>query len=90
MINLNAYSGRELQNFLAMLNQFESAGRTDIRFVREHMHNHIHKGRLTKRRGGIAMKKCPECLSRMVPVATYDSNNILGCKVCRYSEMMNG
>ena len=41
MLNFNAYKSKDLQNFLSLLNQFESEGVTDVRFMRQRIENHI-------------------------------------------------
>ncbi len=96
MINFRAYKAKDLQNFISFLNQSESEGVTDIRFVRERLQNHINSNykatRLSKRRAGKVQKiesvTCPECgQSLMVPVLNNEGLKILGCKKCRYSEI---
>ncbi len=73
---------------MQLLNQCESEGITDIRFVREALHKHIFKPqkiRLIKRKNGTPT--CPECGSPMYPVTTDTSIKIIGCGKCRYSEV---
>lgn len=41
MLNLKVYNGRQLQTFLALLNQCEAEGVTDIRFVRQRISEFI-------------------------------------------------
>lgn len=41
MIIYTAYAGRDLQNTMSLLNQFEAEGVTDIRFVRQRIQGHL-------------------------------------------------
>ena len=96
MLNLNVYSNKELQHFLAMLNQCESAGISDVRFVRQQIQRHIEsqyrEQKVRARQAGpvkeIKSKTCPSCgQSLLIPVQNREGLNILGCKKCRYSEI---
>lgn len=96
MLNLNAYTNKELQHFLAMLNQSESRGVTDIRFVREKIQRHIESQYREQKIKVLRVKKvrkiesitCPSCgQALMVPVLNNEGLNIIGCKKCRYSEV---
>jgi hypothetical protein len=89
MLNFNAYSTRELQNFIAMLNQCESNGVSDIRFVRERLQNHItsifREGRIK-----IIPKKedevCPECGDSGWKFVEREGVMYHACPECRYSK----
>ena len=96
MLNLNVYSNKELQHFLAMLNQCESSGVSDVRFVRQQIQRHIEsqyrEQKVRARQAGpvkeIKSKTCPSCgQSLLIPVQNREGLNILGCKKCRYSEI---
>ena len=62
----NAFSDRDLQNMLSLMNQCESVGVTDIRFVRERLQRHISAGRLSDAR----------------KINKFKSENIVKCKEC--------
>lgn len=100
MLNFKAYKLGELQNFLSMLNQCETRGVVDIRFVREKLHNFIaesHKEnrifhrKMDKKYGdGGRMPKCPSCgKRRLQDIKNTEGLLILGCSKCRYSEIIN-
>lgn len=98
-LNFNVYKGRELQHFLAMLNQCETAGVTDIRFIRERLQNHINTtfntGRVRRfgkpaSMGTSQFKTCPSCeKGLLMPVINREGLNIVGCKRCRHSEVIS-
>ena len=100
-MNFNAYTGKELQHFLAMLNQCESAGVIDIRFVRQRLQNHINDGfknnRVMRKTPNVVMKKyasCPSCESGLLigPYPVKEGNEILSIlrcsKKCGWSEVI--
>ena len=96
MLKLDAYSNKELQHFLAMLNQCETAAISDVRFVRQqiqrHIENQYREQKIRARQAGpikkIKSKTCPSCgQSLLIPVQNREGLNILGCKKCRYSEI---
>ncbi len=98
MLNLDVYSGRDLQQFLSMLNQCEDVGVTDIRFIREKIQNHILKGLLGHKIKVNAVKRnarkenlvCPSCGKKTFkPTINSDGLTIFGCSECRYSSIMN-
>ena len=100
---LSSYSGRELQNFLSILNQCETKGIVDIRLVREQIYSHVHDNALNNRIGNITYKRkmradlseqeekfklCPSCgKARLYPVKNSELS-IVGCSKCRYSEVL--
>ena len=96
-MKFEAYSGRDLQNFLSMLNQCESSGVTDIRFVRERLQNHINKSFAERRtpervkaNRAANMKLCQSC-NQGVLIGPYsvDGLKIVRCsKKCGYSEVI--
>lgn len=93
---LNAFSGKELQNFIALTMEFESAGITDVRFIRERIQNKINSRRafskfessVYKRNGtfSIKPKKCPSCKTGSLINASGVDGVVLICKECSYSE----
>ena len=98
MLNFKSYNGKELQNFLAMLNQCETEGVTEIRFVREKIFEYIHTTFRTTKIASIKenprVKKipknlCPSCgKGRLNVIRNEDGLNIVGCYKCRYSEIV--
>jgi len=100
MLNLKSYNGKELQNFLAMLNQMEAEGITDIRFIREKLFNEVHSRSQNDRLQIIKAKKdykkksknwrqCPSCGKGFLsPVMTGEDLKVWGCPKCRYSELV--
>lgn len=95
-VNLQSYSGRQLQTFIALVNQFEQNGLTDIRFVRGQIQNHINtlfvkfqKEQRGERREKVEyLKKCPECKNGILEPMIIDNEHILICKKCRYSKLL--
>ncbi len=96
-MNFAAYSGKDLQNFMAMLNLCESSGITDIRFVREQLQSHIQGTYATakvlrnKRRKDIPEERkpvmCPSCKKiTLRQAAMFEGVKRLGCR-CGYSEV---
>lgn len=77
---LHAHNNRDLQNFMALLNRFEEAKVTDIRFVRQRIQQHLDtvfnkrqqpdKVRFHKKLNDKLKHKCPSC-SKGVLVGPY-------------------
>lgn len=97
-MNFEAYTGKDLQNFLSMLNQCEKTGVTDIRFVREKLQGHIDNQALKwraiirsdKKISEKIAKTCPECGSpRWVKDADETGVIFLECKSCRFSVLVS-
>lgn len=94
MLKLDVYPIRDLQNFLALLNQCETKDVTEIRFVRQHIHEFIRKNRRNVKVSAKPAKRknknipCPECNSILRKVVNYDGLIIMGCNKCRYSEII--
>jgi len=104
VINFNAYKGKDLQTFLSMLNQFESDGVSDIRFVRERIQRHIdghfavsRPQKVQDRRERAKMKLppeikaelCPSCgRMSLMPAAPLEGLQRVGCKHCGYSAVI--
>lgn len=94
MLNINVGTK---QTILTVLNVAESKGITDIRFVRKWLQDSIDsemldaksrmiKSKVSNRRN---FKKCPSCgKARMEPWHNEEGLNIVGCKMCRYSEVI--
>ena len=102
-MNFDAYSTAYLQNMMQMCTQFEGEGVTDVRFIRQHLADairgraHLHKklsfaySKKRRKLGSkviVANKLCPLCGIHMVPVVNPEGLNIVGCKKCRYSEVV--
>jgi len=98
-MKLEVYKLRDLQNFLSMLNQCESAGVTDIRFVRSRLQGHIDsrfKDNIITRNKSLKefkakQKKCPHCgnlLRPPCPKNQVEGLDRLGCLECFYSELI--
>lgn len=96
-MKLTAYTNKALQHFMAMLNQAENTGVTDIRFLRQRIQRHLEsqyremtvKTRKYNKVKRVNSKTCPECgQALMVPVLNNEGLQIIGCKKCRYSEII--
>lgn len=90
-----AYSSKDLQHFLQMMNQCEAIGITDIRFVRQKIYNHLYKPQKVRpvkasRMNQFKQTLCPSCKSGML-IGSYniDGLNIKRCsKKCGYSKVV--
>jgi len=95
MLKFNAYTGRELRNFMALLNQVEAQG-LGIEILKDQLQSYLNEDvRKSKQIVKFAHRKqptqrltCPECNIYLVPVANKDGLNIWGCKKCRYSKIV--
>ena len=63
MLKFDTYSGRERQQFLSMLNQCESQGVTDIRFVRKALQESV-DGDFKNQRMSLSVEQRMEMLRR--------------------------
>lgn len=97
-MNISAYTGNEIQLFMAMLSHFEGMGVTDSRFIRQRLNSSLTKRLgeirlITPREDRTSMKrfgdKCPECGSKEWYPRNVDGVAYYGCKSCRYSRMLN-
>ncbi len=94
MIKFDAYSGKDLQQFMSMLNQCETNGVTEIRFVRQKIHEFITSGAIAQRitfrkEKKLSREKCPECGNGYLnPIQNEEKLNIVGCSKCRYSKIL--
>ena len=99
-LKLDVYSGNVLQSFVSVLTQCESEGLTDIVAIRDKINANLHsrmtevftfqdsKSRRLSRHPVNALDKCPECSKgRLSPVINSDGLDIIGCNICRYSEI---
>jgi len=97
MLNLDVWKKGDLQHFVQMLNQCESAGMTDIRAIRTQLHNKLYqprKVRAEKRKKRTAEHVCSEC--NIVLRSTKDCKawpiikgmEILVCPKCSYSKVI--
>lgn len=96
-MNINIFNLRDLQQFLALLNEAEGAGVTDVRFLRQRIQNHIEKtantGRVrpmrVARQQRPSFQTCPSCeKGLLMPVINREGLKIVGCKKCRYSKVV--
>ncbi len=102
MLNFNAYKHKDMQHFMQILNQCESEGITDIRFVRKQLHSYLYKPQKVRAMHTVTPKtlktvrnKCPECAGTMYPAkgeklglyVTVEGHPVLVCPGCRYSEV---
>jgi Zn ribbon nucleic-acid-binding protein len=94
MLNLSVYKNKDLQNFIAIINQCEGKGVTEIRFVREKIQNHLDKEFMELIKDSKKIKKikskeiCPSCKKGSFDrIYNEEGLNLFGCKKCRYSEI---
>ncbi len=96
-LNIGNFNLKTIHRFQALLNQFESEGVTDIRFVRQQLQRVIdtqhRNNRGAMRRDITAERKnrtsCPSCgRGWLNPIHNKDGLNLLGCSACRYSEVV--
>lgn len=99
---IDNYDFNTLQTFLSLLNQLESDGISDVRFARESIQRKIDEQhvqiksqiRISNKSLKQAAKSAPLCPScgktRLQPVyLDNDSSvNVIGCRLCRYSEVV--
>jgi len=96
-MHIDAYSGRDVQTFMALLNQVESEGITDLRFVRQILQSRLDEIVMTAKRQNITRKKqqpaepmmrCPSCgLQNLAILKTIDGLQRIGCR-CGYSRVV--
>lgn len=98
-VNLEIFNGKELQRFIAIINQCENKGITDIRFVRtqiqdtlafrfKEQHLSIKKEERKQKQVIRSLKICSNCgKSILEPIVNNEGLNIFGCRKCRYSEI---
>ena len=98
MLNLDKYTGKELQNFISLINQLETESIIEIRYVREKIENYLYKNLYQKKVQESKERnhykkikkefKCPSCEKGFLnPVMNNEGLNIFGCPLCRYSEV---
>lgn len=89
-----AYSRRDLQVFLAILNQEEAKGVIDLRVQRQRLYNFLAADRLSLKKEISRLKKmqptkCPECGSLRWRIEVDESGvQFRECKACRFSELV--
>lgn len=98
MMDLQSFSAGQLQDSMAVLQLFSRSGQTDIAEVIRILHrellvqlakNQQDYDVLAGRRGGEVLY-CPSCGNGMLtPVINPDGLPIVGCKTCRYSEVID-
>ena len=94
MLNLNSYSGKQLQTFIALINQFKQGGVIDTRIVKEQINKHLNTlfvkneaiAIKTKHQQVKYLKSCPECGKSVLEPLVVSKEKIVICKKCRYSE----
>jgi predicted RNA-binding Zn-ribbon protein involved in translation (DUF1610 family) len=100
MLNFDAYNGKELQHFMSMLNQCESNGILDIRFVRERLQKHIdirfrenrkykvkkiEQSAITNENKQVIESNCPECGDSGWRLVKREGVSYYACPKCRLS-----
>lgn len=92
MLDFKVYNRRDLQHFMQMLNQCEIEGVIDIRFVRAALHKHLFIAQkirpVTNRKHLPPERFCPYCKNPMGNPIVVDGLRVVGCKKCRYSEVV--
>ena len=97
-MKLDVYSGKDIQMFMALLNTCESAGVSDIRFIRQQLQLALdsrmgalkqpYSGR-PKRESIRQQPVCPQCGSnRWRPNQDTNGEIYVLCKDCQYSELL--
>lgn len=97
MLKYTIYNGSQLQTFKSMLDQFESEGITDVRFMRQRIQEELDKRFKVGRAEARKVRKepvilCPSC-KKGVKMGKYKIEeiddtliNVLLCKSCGYSK----
>jgi len=101
LINLEAFSKRELRNFDTLCQYFSVNGVTEIDGVRSVLSNYLKEFDIAKRKNKIrsereikvrirndskSVESCPDCEYPM-SISVVDGLTILTCKACRYSRV---
>jgi len=99
-MNFKAFSLSDIQTFIALSQEMEAGGATDLRFVRQRLQDHISR-EMQQRRQAMSpavrhrkrvepiIDKCPQCGQPMT-LTMADGLSINACKKCRYSEVVAG
>jgi len=100
MVDFSAYNGNFVQMFMSALNQCESAGITDIRFVRQQMQWSMNgrfraaevkklaaRREVRKAIRAYTPRTCPECGRQMKNPVSMGGMILVGCP-CGYSEVL--
>ncbi len=86
-MKLDAFRFTTVQSFLQILNELESEGTTDLRFVRQQVYEYVHQtalqiNRRERKRGRKKQEayKCAKCgvLAQKLPVNTSNKNVVEG------------
>ncbi len=99
MLNFEAFTGRDLQNAIALLTICEREGIDTISVLKKEIEDHLQlrivvgkkhqKEVITKVHKERQGYKCPMCDEGiLLPIINAEKLLILGCKKCRYSEIM--
>ncbi len=104
MVNLEVFSLKQLNNFKALLDAYASKGITDcieinksITEILNKSYKRVGKEKEYAEEKGIIMNSqpspnktvCPSCEKAILkPVLNQDNIKIIGCSVCRYSEII--
>jgi len=87
-MKLNAFSVRDVQTFLTLIELAEADGLSDIGLLQEHLQTHL---RLSLPPAGtnnhLLTITCPECGQPMAR-SIVDGLRLLTCKSCRYSQII--
>ena len=103
LMNLNAFSLRDIQTAVALITAAESDGVMDILFVRKRLQEHIltkhaemkktkiHARiypRVTDNDNDLQPKKCPSCKRGFLVKVTREDIFYYACSQCRYSKII--
>lgn len=95
-MKFNAFTNRDIQNAIQLLNHFEAGGVTDIRFVRQRLQDHINTNMVAARLVENKSTKrhidhqttCPSCGKQSLgPAASFDGLLRVAC-ACGYSQLV--
>lgn len=88
-MNIDVFTIRQLQDFMALISTLESEKVTDLRFVRQLIQEKITKDTTMIKRNVVQKKQqpnCPDCGKRLKRHKV-DNFAYLGCCNCPYSEV---
>ena len=97
MLKLDAYNGLQLQAFSSLLSSCISAGFSDTGTAKEYVDRHINDTLRLQATDVLVAKnvkrdtvtRCPSCGKGILnPVKNNAGLTIIGCHVCRYSEVV--
>jgi len=86
----DAYSGKDLHNFISILQQFKHDGINDVHTMTKAVSDYLDTSILNQQKTVVSRKtekSCPHCGSAMSCGMVIDGLEINGCRNCRYSEI---